>query len=166
MHRNQRSFPANSVNDRRDPSPVVTLGRRHHARQVRLDRYPATVSTRHKPYKIATWNVRTLYQKGKIDNVVQEMKRMKIDVLGISEARWTGTGKCDTENGMYYYTGGDQHMNGVGIFVTKKISNAVMGVWPVSDRIMMLKIQGSPFNIMYCKFMHQLQNLHSTHCTF
>ena len=42
--------------------------------------------------RIATWNVRTLYQKDQLENVMQEMQRLEIDVLGLSEARWTDTG--------------------------------------------------------------------------
>ena len=37
--------------------------------------------------RIGTWNVRTMYQKGKLDNTIQEMKEMKLDILGISEMR-------------------------------------------------------------------------------
>ena len=39
-----------------------------------------------------TWNVRTLFQNGKFDNVKQEMTRMRINILGMCEVRWTGAG--------------------------------------------------------------------------
>ena len=42
--------------------------------------------------KVATCNVRTLFQKGKFDNVKQEMTRMRINILGMCEVRWTGAG--------------------------------------------------------------------------
>ena len=42
---------------------------------------------------IGTWNVRTLYQPGKLDNLIQELNHMKIDIMGIAETRWTDTGK-------------------------------------------------------------------------
>ena len=45
------------------------------------------------------------------------------------------------------YSGGDNHTRGVGIMVNKNINKAVLGYWPVSDRIIMMKIQGKPFNI-------------------
>ena len=47
---------------------------------------------------IATWNVRTLYQARKLDNAIQEMKMMKIDILGIAETRWTESGKIRKES--------------------------------------------------------------------
>jgi len=53
----------------------------------------AVLKTRGRTLSIATWNVRTLYQPGKIDNVIQEMAEMKIDILGLAEKRWTNSGK-------------------------------------------------------------------------
>ena len=44
-------------------------------------------------YWIGTWNVRSMNQ-GKLDMVKQEMARVNIDILGISEPKWTGMGKC------------------------------------------------------------------------
>uniref|UniRef100_A0A2S2R952 Craniofacial development protein 2 n=1 Tax=Sipha flava TaxID=143950 RepID=A0A2S2R952_9HEMI len=49
------------------------------------------------PLKIGTWNVRTMAQASKIDNSIHEMKRMKIEILGINEMRWLESG--DMEKG-------------------------------------------------------------------
>ena len=54
---------------------------------------------------IATWNVRTLYQAGKLDNAIQEMK-MKIDILGIAKTRWTERGKIRKDSHTILYSGG------------------------------------------------------------
>lgn len=45
--------------------------------------------------KIATWNIRTLYQTGKLAQAVREMDRLKLDVLGVSETRWNGSGEVN-----------------------------------------------------------------------
>ena len=42
--------------------------------------------------KVGTWNVRTLYQAGKLDNCIQEMKNNKLDMVGLAEVRWEDTG--------------------------------------------------------------------------
>ena len=42
---------------------------------------------------IGTWNVRTLYQPAKLDNLIQELNHMKIDVIGMAGTRWTDTEK-------------------------------------------------------------------------
>ena len=45
--------------------------------------------------KIATWNVRTLYQCGWMEQVIKEMDNYKIDIWGVNEIRWTGEGRMD-----------------------------------------------------------------------
>ena len=72
---------------------------------------------------------------------------MNIDILGLSEIRWTGSGKIQKEQYTILYSGGQNHTRGVGIIINKNINKAVLGYWPVSDRIIMMKIQGKPFNI-------------------
>ena len=47
----------------------------------------AILKNRNRPLKIGTWNVRTLYQAGKLDNAIYEMNNMKLDILGIAETR-------------------------------------------------------------------------------
>ena len=55
-------------------------------------------------YCIVTWNVRSMNQ-GKLEVVKQEMTRVKIDILGISELRWTGTGEFNSDDHYIYYCG-------------------------------------------------------------
>ena len=43
--------------------------------------------------RIATWNVNTLYQDGKFENLLREVERMNLDAVGVSEVRWTGSGQ-------------------------------------------------------------------------
>ena len=63
-----------------DTSP----GRKLHVEQVEPDLQPATVRNKDQ-LKIGTWNVRTLYEKGKFRNVQLEMTRLDIDMLGLCE---------------------------------------------------------------------------------
>ena len=53
-------------------------------------------------YCIGTWNVRTMNQ-GKLEVVKQEMARVNIDILGISELTWTGMGKFNSDDHYIYY---------------------------------------------------------------
>ena len=107
----------------------------------------AALKTKDRKLVIATWNVRTLYQAGKLDNVIQEMKKMKIDILGIAEARWTESSKIRKDSHIILYSGGQEHRNGVGILMKYSITKSVMGYWPISNRVIMVKLQGKPFNI-------------------
>ena len=72
---------------------------------------------------------------------------MNINILGLSEIRWTGSGKIQKEQHTILYSGGHNHTRRVGIIIKKNINKAVLGYWPVSDRIIIMKIQGKPFNI-------------------
>ena len=119
--------------------------------RVTPDRQQATARLRQKgkPTKLrfATWNVNTLNQTGKLENLKQEMKRLRVDLMGVAEVRWTGVGKYTDEEVDFYYSGGENHARGVGIMVNKNIRKAVTGVWNVSDRIILIKIAGTPINI-------------------
>ena len=57
-------------------------------------------------YCIRTWNVRSTNQ-GKLEVVKQEMVRVNMDILGISELRWTGMGKFNSDDHYNYYCGQD-----------------------------------------------------------
>ena len=95
-----------------------------------------------------TWNVRTLHKAGKFDNAIQELNAYKLDLLGMGEVRWTGSGKTEKEGNVLYYSGGEKNEYGVGILVAKKHARSVMGYWPISDRVIVCKLQGKPFNIV------------------
>ena len=53
-------------------------------------------------YCIGTWNVRSMNQ-GKLEVVKQEMARVNINILGISELKWTGMGECNSNDHYIYY---------------------------------------------------------------
>ena len=55
-------------------------------------------------YCIGTLNVRSMNQ-GKLDLIKQEMARVNINILGISELRWTGMGEFNSDNHYIYYSG-------------------------------------------------------------
>ena len=70
-------------------------------------------------YCIGTWNVRSTNQ-GKLGMVKQEMARVNTDILGISELKWTGMGKFNSDEHYIYYCGQESlRRNGVAIIVNK-----------------------------------------------
>ena len=78
-------------------------------------------------YCIGTWNVRSMNQ-GKLEIVYQDMARVNVNILGISELRWTGMGEFNSDD-HYSYCGGQESLrrNGVAIMVDKRVQNAVLG---------------------------------------
>ncbi len=123
-----------------------SLGRDRHAPQVAPDRHQATMRT-NQVKRIGTWNVRTLYQQGKLDNVKKEMKRMKVDILGMAEVRWTGAGSFKSDGYTMIYSGGQNHERGVGILFSQASARSLMGYWPISDRVLLSKLNARPLNM-------------------
>ena len=62
------------------------------------------IRCRKEQYCIGTWNVRSMNQ-GKLEVVKQEMARVSIDILGISELKWTGMGEFNSDDHYFYYCG-------------------------------------------------------------
>uniref|UniRef100_A0A8D8TK36 Craniofacial development protein 2 n=1 Tax=Cacopsylla melanoneura TaxID=428564 RepID=A0A8D8TK36_9HEMI len=94
--------------------------------------------------RIATWNVKGMMELGKAHNITQEMKRLKVKILGISEARWKGTGKTVIQDTTIYYSGCPEsetsNYYGVAIAVDKNTSNSVKHFLPLSDRVALLQL--------------------------
>ena len=84
-------------------------------------------------YCTGTWNVRSMNQ-GKLEVVNQEMARVSIDILGISEIKWTGMGEFNSDDHYIYYCGQESlRRNGVAIIVNKRVQNAVL-TWMQSPK--------------------------------
>ena len=86
--------------------------------------------------------------EGKLEVVKQEMTRVNIDILGISELRWTGMGEFNSDD-QYIYCCGQESLrrNGIAITVNRRVQNAVLGCNLGNDRMMSVHFQGKPFNI-------------------
>ena len=98
-------------------------------------------------YCIGTWNVRSVNQ-GKLEVVKQEMARVNVDILGISELKWTGMGEFNSDDHYIYYREQEcLRRNRVAITVTKRVRNAVLGCTLKNDRMIPVRFQGKPFNI-------------------
>ena len=75
-------------------------------------------------YCIGAWNVRSMNQ-GKLEVVKQEMVSVNVDILGISELKWTGMGEFNSDDCYIYYCGKESlRRNGVAIIVNKRVQNA------------------------------------------
>ena len=80
--------------------------------------------------------------------VEQEIERVNVDILGISELKWVGMGEFNSED-HYIYCCGQKSLrrNGVTIIVNKRVQNAVLGCSLKNDRIISARFQGKPFSI-------------------
>ena len=90
-------------------------------------------------YYIGTWNVRSMNQ-GKLEVVKQEMARVNVDILGISELKWTGMGEFNSDDHYIYHCGQEfLRRNGVAIMVNKRVQNAVAECNLKNDRMISVR---------------------------
>ena len=86
--------------------------------------------------------------QGKLEVVKDKMARVNVDILGISELRWTGMGEFNSDDHYIYYCGQESlRRNGVAIIVNKRVQNAVLGCNLKNDRMISVRFQGKPFSI-------------------
>ena len=73
---------------------------------------------------------------------------MSIDILGVSELKWTRMGEFNSDDHYIYYCGQESlRRNGVALIVNKRIQNALLGYSLKNDRMISIHLQGKPLNI-------------------
>ena len=76
------------------------------------------------------------------------MARVNVDILGISELKWTGMGEFNSDDHYIYYCGQESlRRNGAAIMVNKRVQNAVLGCNIKNDRMISVHFQSKSFNI-------------------
>ena len=120
---------------------------------------PTPLLTPRKPTRIATWNIRTMYEAGRTIQIAREMKTYKIGVLGLSETRWLQTGQLRLSSGeLLLYSGhtedGAPHTEGVALMLAPEAQRALIGWEPVNSRIITAKFNTKKkdirLNIIQC----------------
>ena len=87
--------------------------------------------------------------QGKLEVVKQEMARVNVDILGISELKWTGMGEFNSDDHYIYYFGQESlRRNRVGIIVNKRVQNVVLGCNLKNDRMISIHFQSEAFSII------------------
>ena len=86
--------------------------------------------------------------QGKLEVVKQEMARVNLNILGISELKWTGMGEFNPDDHCIYYCGQESlRRNGVAIIANKRVQNTVLGCNLKNYRMISFRFQDQPFNI-------------------
>ena len=90
-------------------------------------------------YCIETWNVRSM-NEGELEVLKQEMARVNIDHLGISELKWTRMGEFNSDDHCVYYCGQEYfRRNGVALIISKRVWNTVLGSSLKNDRMISVR---------------------------
>ena len=86
--------------------------------------------------------------QGKSEVVKQEMARVNVNILGISELKWTGMGEFKSDDHYTYYCGQKSlTRNGLAIIVNKRVKNAILGCHLKNNRMISVRFQDKPFSI-------------------
>ena len=88
--------------------------------------------------------------QGKVEVVKQEMARVNVDILGISELKWTGMGEFNSYDHYIYYCGEESlRRNGVAIMINKRVQNAVLGCSLKNDRMISVHVSKANHSISW-----------------
>ena len=88
---------------------------------------------------------------------------MNVDILGISELKWTGMGEFNSDQHYIYYCGQESLIkNGVAIMVNKRVQNAVLGCSLKNDKMISVHFQSKLFNIMVIQVYAPTSNAKET----
>src|SRR6267154_553125 len=93
---------------------------------------------------------------GKLANVLKEMKRMGVGIMGVAETFWDKEGSFPTqlpesERGDKYhvfYSGGKKRRRGMGVIVREEVVKSVMMWEPIAERIMIMRLKVAPINML------------------
>ena len=112
---------------------MTTMGEslREAHRPTRSLASPKTTAT------IGHWNVRSMYRGGATAQIAREMEEYHLDILGISECRWTGAGRVKLATGQTILYSGDEqiHQGGVAIMISQQAERSLMEWTPINKRI-------------------------------
>jgi hypothetical protein len=95
--------------------------------------------------KIGFWNIRTMLEASRLSQVLKEMIHYKLELLGLSETRWNGSGEFTTASGeLLLYSGcamGEKHEYGVGLILSKSLKKSLIEWKAVSERLLIARLK-------------------------
>ena len=109
------------------------------SREIRKEPAAQTPPLPPKPLRIASWNVRTLYEAGKSSELTNEMKRNKLDILGVCETHLTDSEKTLLGTGEIMLRSGRKdnfHAEGVALLLGKRVQKSLIGWDPIIPMIL------------------------------
>jgi Reverse transcriptase (RNA-dependent DNA polymerase) len=98
--------------------------------------------------QVGTWNVRTMLRPGKLANVIREMKRANLNMLGLAETRWNEEGDFISEGVRIIHTAGEMGQSGVAILIEERMAKSIVKIERHGSRMIEVKIRAEPVDIV------------------
>ena len=114
--------------------------------ESRKDLSDRTPSSSARSLRIASWNVRTLYEAGKCVQATREMQRYRLDILGVSETHWIQSGQKKLRSGeLVLFSGKEEgiHEEGVAIILSKRAQRTLRGWEAHGSRLLLASFSSS-----------------------
>ena len=140
---NMNSVHRSTVNDSSSVDSAV------HLWQVNLDRHHVAV------LKMGRWNVKILFQSQQLDNIKLKLYRLAVNIMAISQVRWTGAVTINMNGYKFVNSGGLHNENWQSVTLHSEQAKVILGFWAISDGDLLLKIKGSPLNVCYVQMNAQ-----------
>jgi exonuclease III len=138
--------PGNRMNDALIVKPAQGRNSVEQTTEKLLFISPKKIST------IGTWNVSTLIPTGAVDMLIHELKRLRWDVVGISETHWTGVQEKYVQGYKIITSGSEEgHRSAVGMIVTTRAQQSMLSYNPVSDRITSARFRMAEGTMTICQ---------------
>jgi len=142
----------NGVNDpicsRQGGSRSAGNGVRHFRSSASENLTTLQIGRKNKALKIVCWNVRTMYEVGKLKYVKSETSRLHINILGLCETRWTNQSDFYGGDFRIIHSGATEQQRGVAVVLDKWAAKAVDKVIYEGDRLMLVKYRGKPTDVV------------------
>jgi hypothetical protein len=145
MDNSHNNITLGGVGTQKFSMSVLPGRRRTGASQVVIKRNPLTKENK---LVIGTWNVRTMLQAGKLENLKREMERKKLDVVGLCEVRYEGCGEFTSGKVKIIFSGKVKGQNGVAIVLGERVKKCVKSIELVNDRLMMVRLRAEPKDVV------------------
>ena len=110
--------------------------------------------------RIGFWNVSTMYETGKLAQVTTEMRWYNLHVMGVSESRWTGTGRLKAVSGetvLYSGRNDELHREGVAIILKKGADRSLLEWKPINSRLIKARLKGKQNNLTLIQMLRSDQ---------
>lgn len=95
----------------------------------------------------ATWNVRTLYRPGALEELKEQATKYKIDLIALQEVRWPNTGFIQHRTHSMFHTASKGGLFGTGFLVYKSLRDNIIDFQPISETLCTLRLRGKFYNV-------------------